>query len=137
VALRIRRRINEATVSLVLVGRVTEVPTVTKTTGNNSIVYVSTGYAENLTFSQLQFGSNWIKGTSATTANTIGVWDAATGVFDTYYQKPDSTWRKSTDANTDQSNFVLTAGTAISILQRGTVSGANSFLSTPLPYSLN
>jgi uncharacterized protein (TIGR02597 family) len=135
-ALAITRRVNEADASFVLTGRVTEVSPLIKTTGNNAVVYNSTGSAADMTLSQIQFGSNWTTGTSAMTADTVSVWDAALNRFDTYYQTSDSTWRKSGNASTDQSNLVVAAGSAIAVLQRSTVSGEASFLSSAMPYSL-
>jgi uncharacterized protein (TIGR02597 family) len=136
-ALTVTRRANEADTTLVLTGRVAEVPILTKTTGSNAIVYGSTGYATDMTLSQFQLGSSWITGASVLSADTISIWDSTLNHFDTYYQKSDLTWRKSTDATTDQSNLVVSAGNAIAILQRVTVSGASSFFNSSLPYSLN
>jgi hypothetical protein len=136
-ALAVTRQANEATSTLVLTGRVAEVPILTKTTGSSAVVYGSTGYAVNTTLSQFQLGHSWITGTSALSADTISVWDSALNRFDTYYQKPDLTWRQSTNATTNQNNLVVNAGNAIAILQRATVSGAASFLHSSLPYSLN
>jgi uncharacterized protein (TIGR02597 family) len=133
----ILRRTNETTVSLVLSGRVAEVPVLTKTTGSNAGLYTSTGYTTDMTLSQLQFGPNWVQGTSAFTADTVSVWNASQNRFNTYYQMPDSTWRQSNNATTDQSSLVVSAGSCIGILQRGTVSGTTSYLSSTLPYSLN
>jgi uncharacterized protein (TIGR02597 family) len=134
-ALAITRRTNEANTSLVLTGRVAGVSLLTKTTGNDVGVYASTGSATDMTLSQIQFGPNWTTGTSSLTADTISVWNAAQYRFETFYQLPDSTWRNCSDAVTDQSNLVVSAGTAVSILQRKAVSGEASFLSSTLPYS--
>jgi len=136
-SLIVTRRTGAADISLVLSGRVAEVPVLTKTTGNSSVVYASTGSATNMTLSQLQYGSNWVTGTNAFTADTISIWNPTLSRFNTYYQMPDSTWRLSTNADADQSNVVVAAGDSISIVQRSSVSGASSFLQSPLPYSLN
>jgi uncharacterized protein (TIGR02597 family) len=136
-AVTVSRLVNNANVSLVLTGRVAEVPVLTKTVGDNTEIVGSTGYPTNMTLSQLQFGSNWVTGTSAITANTVNVWNTTLGRYDTFYQLPDSTWRKLTDTTTDQSNFVIPAGTAVAVLQRSAVSGASSFLPSTMPYSLN
>jgi uncharacterized protein (TIGR02597 family) len=133
-AVMITRRDGSPDTSIVMSGRVTEVPSLTKTTGTT--VYGSTGYAADMTLSQLQFGSNWVTGTSAFTASTVSVWNAALSRFDTYYQMPDSTWRKSVDSVTDQSNFVVAAASTVAIVQRSTASGPKSFLSSRMPYSL-
>ena len=136
-SLTVLRRASSTASTLVLSGRVAEVPVLTKTTGNNSVVYASTGYATDMTLSDLQFGSNWITSTSAAKADTISVWNPTVYHFEAYYQMPDSTWRLSNNASTDQSGLVLAAGGSISIVQRANVSGASSFLQTPMPYSLN
>jgi uncharacterized protein (TIGR02597 family) len=136
-AMTVTRRSGSADTSIVMSGRVAEVPCVIKTTGSSVPVYGSTGYALDMTLSQLQFGSAWVMGTTPLTASTISVWNPALSRFDTYYQKPDSTWRKTYDSTTDQSNFVVGAGTGISILQRGALSGGASFLPSAMPYSLN
>jgi hypothetical protein len=136
-AVTITRRSSETSTSLVVAGRVAEVPVLTKTTGSNAVVYGSTGYATDMTLSQLQLGPNWVQGTSVFTADTISVWDSTLDRFDSYYQMPDSTWRASNNSSVDQSNLVVPAGTCVAILQRGTVSGATSYLSSVMPYSLN
>ena len=82
------------------------------------MVYASTGYATDITLSQLQYGSNWVTGTSAFTADTISIWNPSLSRFNTYYQMPDSTWRLSSNPNLDQSNVVLAAGGSICIMQR-------------------
>ena len=90
-----------------------------------------------MTLSQLQYGPNWVKSTGVFTADTISIYNNITFKFDAYYQLPDSTWRKSGDATTDQSGTVIPAGTSLGILQRASVSGATSYLSSVIPYSLN
>jgi len=135
--LMVMRRANQTAASLVLSGRVAEVRALTKTTGSNAILYGSTGYATDMTLSQLQLGSNWVHGSSLLTADAVSIWNASQNRFNTYYQMPDSTWRESNNATTDQSNLVVSAGSCIAILQRGIVSGTTSYLSSTLPYSLN
>ena len=136
-ALSVTRRTGGASTSLVLTGRVAEVPILTKTTGSNAIVYGSTDYPVDMTLSQLGFGASWITGTSAVTADTVNVWTAALDQFEAFYQKPDATWRNSTNAAVDQSSYVIPAGSVISILQRATTSRAASFLSSVMPYTVN
>jgi len=134
-ALTIRVRSNHPDATLVLSGRVTPVQAQTKVVGNRT-VYTSTHYAADVALSQLQFGSNWVTGASAGSADKLSVWNAARNNFDTYYQKPDSTWRKTSDANTDASGFTIAAGSVTTITKRNIVSGAGTFLQSPLPYSL-
>jgi len=135
-AFTITRRNNHPDMTLVLGGRVTSVVADTKVISSGT-VFTSTHYAADIKLSQLQFGSNWVTGSSVTTADTLSVWNAAMGAFDTFYQKPDSTWRKYPDAVTDQSNFSIKAGTVTTIGKREIVAGAATFLQSPLPYSLD
>jgi hypothetical protein len=71
------------------------------------------------------------------------VWNGSTtpGHFDSYYQlSANSQWRKygtTADRTTDVSSFVIPAGSTISIANRQTVSGAQSYLTPPLPYNPN
>jgi uncharacterized protein (TIGR02597 family) len=136
-AITIMRPANEAATDLVLTGRVAEVSMLTKTTGSDVNVYTSTKYPTDMTLSQLQFGSNWTQSDSAFTADTLSVWDAPLSRFDTFYQLPDSTWRKYGAATTDVSSLVVPAGSILSVLKRSAVEGATSFLQTALPYSVN
>jgi uncharacterized protein (TIGR02597 family) len=135
-ALTITRLASHPTMTLVLGGRVTAVPAVTKLV-SNSTVYTSTQYATGVMLSQLQFGSNWLRGTSAATADTLNVWNSATNQFDVYYQLFDATWRKSTDSATNQSDFVIPPGTVTTVTNRQSVAGAATFLQSQLPYSLD
>jgi uncharacterized protein (TIGR02597 family) len=135
-AFAITRQAANPTTALVLGGRVTPVAAKTKVVSNGT-VFTSTHYATDVTLSQLQFGSNWVMGSSVATADTLSVWNAAEGHFDTYYQKTDSTWRKFPDEVTDQSSFAITAGTVTTIAKRDVVSGGATFLQSQLPYSLD
>jgi len=135
-ALTVLRRANEVATTLTLTGRVAEVPMLTKTTGSDVDIYSSTKYASDVTLAQLQF-SNWTQAASPLAADTLAVWDPTMTRFDTYYQLPDSTWRKYGVPNTDASGLVIPAGSIVSILKRAAVSGAASFLQSALPYSVN
>jgi uncharacterized protein (TIGR02597 family) len=135
-ALTIERLVAHPDTTLVLGGRVTPVPAETKVVGNGAI-YTSTHYATDVKLSQLRFGSNWVTGASSTSADTISVWNAGVNSFDTYYQTADSTWRKDSDAVTDQSNLAIAAGTVTTITKRQMVTGAAAFLQSQLPYSLD
>ena len=135
-AFSVMRRANHADTTLVLQGRVTPVGASTKTV-SLSAVYTSTHYATDVTLSQLKFGSNWQTSNTEQTADTLSVWNAAAGVFDVYYQLPDSTWRKNGDTVTDQSSFTISAGTVTMIQKRTIVVGAQAFLVSALPYTLN
>jgi len=122
--------------ALVLGGRVTSVASAIKVVSNGTI-FASTQFAADVKLSQLQFGGNWVTGSSVATADTLSVWNPSEGHFDTYYEKSDSTWRKFPDAATDQSSFSVSAGSVTTIAKRGVVNGAASFLQAPLPYSLD
>jgi len=135
-ALTIARRANHPDTTLVLGGRVAEVAPQIKVIGNET-VFTSTHYAADVALSKLQFGANWVTGTSVGTADTLGVWNPSLNHFESYYQMPDSTWRKYPDATTDQSNTVITAGSLTTIAKRGLVTGASTFIQSPLPYSLD
>lgn len=135
-AFTVVRQSNHPDTTLVLAGRVTPVAAETKVVSKGTI-YTSTHYATDVKLSQLHFGSNWVTSASAAAADTLGVWNAALGQFDAYYQQPDSSWRKFPDAVTDQSNFAIAAGTVTTILKREAVTGAATFVSSSLPYSLD
>jgi uncharacterized protein (TIGR02597 family) len=135
-ALMITRRVSHPDTTLVLGGSVTPVAAETKVVGYGTI-YTSTHYASDIKLSQLQFGSKWLTGASVASADTLSVWNPALNHFDTFYQKPDSTWRKYPDAVTDQSNFAISAGTVTTITKRESVVGAATFLQSQLPYSLD
>ena len=135
-AFTVIRRASHLNTTIVLQGRVTQVAATTKVISKGT-VFTSSQYATDIKLSQLQFGSNWVTGTSVRTADTLSVWDATLAQFDIFYQMPDSTWRKYPDAVTDQSNFSIAAGTVTTIAKREVVSGAASFLQSSLPYSLD
>lgn len=134
-AIAVNRRMHESDVALVVTGRVTGVAIPTKLVSMGTIL-TSTHYATDVKLSQLQFGSNWVTGSSIITADTLSVWNPSANSFDTYYQTPDSTWRKFPDANTDQSNVSISAGTVTAIAKREVVTGADTFLASQMPYTL-
>jgi uncharacterized protein (TIGR02597 family) len=135
-AFSITREYSHPDTALVLGGRVTAVAAETKVVSNGTI-FTSSHYATDVKLSQLQFGANWATGADATSADTLSVWNAAAGHFDTYYQLPDSTWRKSGDAMTDQSSFAIGAGTVTTIAKREAVTGSATFLQSQMPYALD
>jgi len=137
-ALAITRRAGNGDTTFPVMGGVTDVALLIKTLSFTTS-YGSTQYPVDIALSNLQM-SNWTKGTSVTNSDTLFVWNATTtpGHFDSYYQLlSDSTWRKYPDKITDVSSFVITAGTAICINKRGTVSGATSYVQPTLPYTTN
>jgi uncharacterized protein (TIGR02597 family) len=136
-SLTITRAAGQASASVSLSGRVAEVPVLVKSVGQGVASHVSTGYATDLSLSQINLGSSWVKSTSIYTASTLSIYNASLNRFCTYYQLPDSTWRLSTDATTDQSNTVIAAGSSVTVVNQQNLTGASSFLATSMPYSVN
>ncbi len=131
-------RTTSSDASFVITGRVAEVPVLTKTSGVlGEPVYVSTGYATDITFNQLVFGSNWVTGASPFMADTVSIVNPQTQHYSAYYQENDSTWHQASYPSVDSSNVTLAAGGSMVVLQRANVSGASCFLSSTLPYSLD
>ena len=132
---------NAAANILVPMSRVAEVAIITKTPGSNKVVYGSTNYPIDMTLSQLmgspEYSTNWTQSSSVAFASTISVYNATNAHFDTYFEFQNN-WYKAEDTTmTNQNNFVIPAGSLVTILKRGTVSLQTSFLSSVLPYSLN
>ena len=121
---------------LIVSGRVTPVGAQTKVVSLGT-VYTSTHFATDVKLSQLNFGANWVMGSNINTADNLSVWNASANRFDTYYQKPDSTWRRFPDTETDQSSVSIAAGTVTAIAKRTAAAGAATFVQSPLPYSLD
>lgn len=134
--LAITRRAGRPALTLWTIGQVPLIPALTKVTGGNQAVYSATRLPVATTLGQLGL-SNWTRSNSAFTADTLQVFNATTAKFDTYYQRLDSTWRKSTDATTDQSALPVGAGTPVNYVKRASVSGAASYLTTAIPYPVN
>ena len=131
----ITRRANRPALSFTVLGDVPAVAPKIKTPGSNQSVYGGNPFPVDVTLATLSL-SNWTKANSALSADTLSVYNPITAKMDGYYQKLDSTWRKIGDANTNQSSMVIPAGSFLGFLKRGAASGAGSFLSSPLPYSL-
>ncbi len=135
-SLQIARKTNRPLTSLTILGDVPVISPLTKARGSASTAYNSTRFPVNMTLAQLSF-NNWTRGTSTFTADTIGIYNSATAKLDVYYQLASGQWRKSTDSATDQSGVVIPAGVGIAISRRSTtLSGATSFVSSTLPYTL-
>jgi hypothetical protein len=122
---------------IVLTGRVPEVQVMVKTTGSNAITYVSTGYPVGMTLSQLKFGSNWTKGNTNATADVVSVWNSATKAFVSYYQLPSSNWCQVGSPTADKGTTILPAGGCLALQQHSVVSGATSYLTLSVPYSVS
>ena len=136
-ALTITRNSGQANAPVTLSGRVAEVPVLVKSLGQGVASHVSTGYATDLMLSQIKLGAGWVKSASIYTASTLSVWNPSLNRFNTYYQLPDSTWRLSTDAVTDQSGTVIAAGSSLTVVNQQNLSGGATFLASAMPYSLN
>jgi uncharacterized protein (TIGR02597 family) len=134
-ALAINVRSGHSDVTLVVTGRVTAVAAQTKLQSGGT-VYSSTHFATDVKLSDLKFGANWVQGASVVSADTIAVWNGNANRFDAYFQKPDSTWHKFPDDGTDQSNVTIATGSVTAIQKRESVTGAATFLQSPLPYTL-
>ncbi len=135
-AIAITRRPNRPALTFQLQGRVPDVTPLTKTVGGSSSpVYSSTRFPVDVKLTSLNI-PGWTKSNSLFTADTLAIWNQNLARWDTYFQRADnSQWRKSGDTLTDQSNFVIPAGTGISILKRSAVSGQSSFLAVSMPYT--
>jgi uncharacterized protein (TIGR02597 family) len=141
-AFLITRHQNKAASSFVLTGRVAEVNHLVQTNGGTA-VYDSTGYPVDVKLSQLNL-PNWAEAAvptppalpSIVNADSIAIWDATNSRFDTYFELANGQWRRLGGDQSDQSNFVIPAGTTVSFLKRTSVSGSASFLAPQLPYSL-
>lgn len=129
------RRANRDAVELVTLGSVPSVAPRTKVISNQA-KYSSTRFPIPVTLSQLDFGADWVRGTSPFKADTLALWNDATQKWDSYYRLPAGTWRKAGDSATDQSNLSIPAGTVVGLLKRTAPSTTASFVSAPLPYSL-
>lgn len=134
----INRRGNGAAMNFVLNGEAPDVAPLIKTIGGGSTIYSSSSYPMDLTLATLNF-SGWLKSTSASTADNIGIWSAPLSRFQIYYQLPDAggvpgQWRQSGGYTNDSSNLAVPAGTGIQIIRPANLSGSASFLYAPLPY---
>ena len=136
-ALGILSRPNRPARSLAITGYVPDAAPLTKTVGGSAnVIYSFTRFPVDIPLSALAI-SNWTKSNSGFTADAISVWDQPLARWDNYYQITNNQWRKSGDTVTDQSSLVIPAGTGIQIIKRTPVTGANSFLSVTMPYTLN
>ena len=133
--LGLTRSAGDPVLNLVNEGSLPDVAPLTKTIGNNTAIFASSRSPVDKKLSTLQI-AGWVKSASVTTADTVSVWDQATARFYIYYQLPDTTvagqWRRSGDATTDYSAFALPAGTGFQITKHAALSGAASYLFSPL-----
>jgi uncharacterized protein (TIGR02597 family) len=132
----ITRRASRPAISFTVLGSVPSVAPKIKSAGNNAPAYSGNPFPVDMTLGTLNL-VNWTKSNSALSADTIAIYNPSLLKMDAYYQKLDGTWRKSGDVNTDRSSMVLPAGSALTFVKRGTISGEASFFSSPMPYSLS
>lgn len=131
----INRRAGRPALNFVITGKVPDVAPLIKVQGSKAI-YSSTRFPADMTLAQLSL-SNWTKSNTLFGADTLSIYNRTTSLNDTYYQKLDGTWRKSGDSVTDQSGYVLGAGTSVILFKRIAVSGAASYVAATMPYALN
>jgi uncharacterized protein (TIGR02597 family) len=135
-AIVIVRRSGRAQTSLTITGVVPDVAPLTKVTGSVATVYVGSRVPVDTTLAALSL-TNWTKSNSNLTADIVGIYNSASGRFDSYFQRLDNNeWRRTTSGAQNQSNFVIPAGSGILLVKRSSVTNQNSFISSPLPYTL-
>jgi len=134
-ALTIFRESGATALSFPVIGRIAEVPVLTKV-GTNNAAYGSSGYPVDLTLSQINLGANWQTASDYLDADILSVYTPSAFKFVSYYQLPSSTSWHTKSGSTDVSNSVtIHAGDVITLFQTNTVSGAQSFLSPAMPYT--
>jgi len=135
-ALAVFRRVATA-LSFSMTGRVAEVPVLTKV-GTDTVAYGSSGYAVPLTLSQIDLGSNWLTSSTYGSADILSLYSPTLLKFVSYFQLPDSTsWRTKTSATDVGDTITVAPGEVVVLFQRGSVSGAEFFLSPAMPYTLS
>jgi uncharacterized protein (TIGR02597 family) len=123
-------------VTLMLTGQVTLANACQKVVVNTN-VYCSSHYATPIKLSQLKMGSNWQTGSSSSSADTLGIWNASTGSFTFYYEKSNGSWYLcSGNSSVTQNTVTIPAGAATVIYKRAAVTGGQSFLVSAMPYSV-
>lgn len=137
----VTRHAGDAALDITNEGNLPDVAPLTKTIGGNNLIFASTRYPVDETLASFSL-AGWVKGTSTFTVDTVSIWDQPTARFYAYYQLPNTTvngvtvpgqWRRSGDTLTDYSSFPLPSGLGFEITKRAVVSGAASFLTSPLP----
>lgn len=123
--------------TLSLMGRVAEVPVLTKA-GTGVSVYGSSGYAVPRTLSQLNL-SNWQTGTSIASAtnpaDVLSLYNSGFSKFVNYFQLPNLNWQ--TTSGTLSNSVTVNPGDVIQFLNQNSASGATSFLSPAMPYTID
>ena len=124
------------TSSLTLLGRVPDTKLLTELP-NGSTNAVSVRFPTDTTLAGLIFSGpgSWTMGNSVV-ADTVNLWNGIKWV--PYYKNAGGVWNMVNGGSFDQGATTIPAGSAILILKRGTAnSGAATFLSQALPYSVN
>ncbi len=145
---KITRNSNEAALTFPVMGRVPEVPILTKNPGNGTTVYASSGYPVDFQLTNLDLGTNWISSPTNNAAavyfaDTIGLWNPTIGRFDTYYRYVPSgttnyTWRKSNDSIDAQDTNMVYATNMLQINEINTNAiGVASFIHSAMPYTVD
>jgi len=134
--LTVTRREDRPAVSLTLIGDVPSVAPLTKVTGNDTIVRVSTRYPADMTLASLN-SMGLTRSNSIISADTISIFNPTTSRSDSYFRRLDvDEWRRSGGGTVNQNSFALPAGSVITILKRDVVTGAQSYLASTMPYTL-
>jgi len=139
-ALAVFRRVSTA-LSFALMGRVPEVPVLTKT-GSSTTVYASSGYPVPLTLSQISFaGTNWLTNNSFNSADTLSLYNTTTKKFVSYFELPapnSTTWETKTSTTNVGPTTTINPGDIVVLFERGgvTADGA-SFLAPAMPYTID
>jgi len=133
-ALGVFRRGSTA-LSFAMMGRVPEVPVLTKV-GSASTIYGSSGYPVPLTLSQLDLGSSWLTSNTYNSADILSLYSPTLKKLVNYFQLPASTeW--DTKTTSDVGGTTINPGDMVVLFQRGSVSGAESFLLPAMPYTID
>ena len=120
--------------TLVNAGAPATVAPLLKLPGGNAVRYFGMCVPVDMTLSQVNLGSNWATGSSPFNADTLSIYSAAAGKWNTYYETTGATWMLSGTTGS-QNATVIPAGSAVAFLKRTAVSGSSSLLPVSLPYT--
>lgn len=120
--------------SFVVTGRVPSTNLLTQLPGRGA--FMALRFPTDTKLSELiSTPGNWTANDSPALADTVGIWDGTRWVA--YWKKSDGNWYQAGGDGSNKNNFVISAGTALSIVKRQASTGASSFMAQQLPYSLN
>jgi hypothetical protein len=129
-------------ITLSLMGRVSQVPILAKVT--HASTYSSTMTPADLTLGSLGntgtvslLGSNWSENALIKNADTLGVYTAPgnPAAYSAFYQTPTGTWVNAV-TGASASSFTIPAGSCITLTQRSFVTGAATYVQFPMTYSV-